>query len=236
MHLVPGLAATSEGGVVQATRSLCAPYLGYVPFEPKVGAPMSKGRATSCMSFNNEVLDYLRATPSIEVVVLSNSLGAYADKHTGWKALQRRAGGIRETTARVSDADAAARATIDALREMGIKVVVIAPLPTAEFDVALCRERRQTGRLLLGPHASCRIEVTEYRRVTSAQREFLSRLAAAAGVSVIGFDAFLCDASQCATELGGKPLYRDADHMTREGSELLGKMMGLGGLVEREAR
>jgi hypothetical protein len=68
MHLVPGLVATSTGGVAQATKSVCGPFIGLA----QVTAEYPREYAEHCIAFNDSVLAYLAKTPSVRVVVLSS--------------------------------------------------------------------------------------------------------------------------------------------------------------------
>jgi hypothetical protein len=68
MHLVPGVAATSKSGVAQATKSVCAPFLGLA----QVTAEYPRAYAEGCLAFNDSVFAYLAASPSVRVVALAS--------------------------------------------------------------------------------------------------------------------------------------------------------------------
>ena len=59
------------------------------------------------------------------------------------------------TDATVDDAVADMRETVRTLRALGKKVVLIAPPPALDIDIGLCLERRDSGKLTLGPHSDC---------------------------------------------------------------------------------
>jgi len=67
MHLLPALMGAA-GGVAQATRSACGPFLGLAPYLP--------GNAvySSCLDFNDSVISYIEQSPWIETVILASAL------------------------------------------------------------------------------------------------------------------------------------------------------------------
>jgi SGNH domain (fused to AT3 domains) len=66
--------------------------------------------------------------------------------------------------------------------------------------------------------------------------DLLRALPQGAGVEVISFDAYLCDPTWCRGYLDGKLIYRDTDHLSYEGAELLGRAIDLRAQIERAAR
>jgi hypothetical protein len=64
----------------------------------------------------------------------------------------------------------------------------------------------------------------------------LDQLPAKAGVEVVSFNDLLCNDSVCVTELDGKFLYRDAGHLSYEGSEIVVLKSGLTEKLIRAAR
>ena len=56
------------------------------------------------------------------------------------------------------------------------------------------------------------------------------------GVDVVWLEDLLCDESRCTTELDGILLYRDGGHLSRAGSALIGRRMGLGTALMQRAR
>jgi hypothetical protein len=74
MHLVEGIRTTSETGLVQATRTTCGPLVGVSSFQ--AGGWYNRAWGEKCVRFNDDVLAYLAAKPSVEVVVMSIFLRA----------------------------------------------------------------------------------------------------------------------------------------------------------------
>ena len=234
MHLIPGLAATSDAGILQAARSLCAPFLNLVVVDRKNA---NYDRATGCLAFNVAVVEYLKATPSIEVVVMSGSLAPYVGERTARRSrvLSLQDGELVEQAPSVETAVASLRETVEALRAYGKRVVIVGPPPAPGVDVGSCLERAASGKLLLGDRRDCRIALSH---VTERQRrvhEFLARVEAL-GIPVVRFDDVLCNEGHCESVLNGVFLYRDSGHLSYDGSRALSKRMDLGRLVLTQAR
>jgi len=217
MHLVPGIAETSGSmGVLQATRSTCGPILGAGPVSLDVGSEDNAAWARRCIDFNESVLQYLAAQKSVKVVVLASPFDQYVDADK-WGMLT--GGGYAQ--AGVDDAVSRMRDTVNRIRALGKRVVVVAPPPSSGFDIGDCLERRATGRWNAGPNAGCEVSQPLYQSKRGKVLELLSRLPKEAGVEVVRFDDFLCAQGVCKTSLEGHWLFRDAGHLSREGSVLL---------------
>lgn len=234
MHIVTGIAASSgEKGAIQATRSVCGPFLGLAPID---GDHFNLEWAAGCMQFNRSVLDYLAATPSVEVVVLSSLARQYLNLPPyKWRVAVEDGDGLEE---RPADMDTTVRAmtdTIRAVRAQGKRVVVVGPPPASGRDIGACLERKARGRLMLGAHANCELPLGEVRQYQAEVRGFLRRLRAESGVAVIDFEEFLCAEERCMVELEGRPLYRDAGHFSVAGSLAVGRKIGLGALLDARA-
>ena len=229
MHLVPGLVATTELGVAQATKSFCGPLEGLAAIsEPTYGRSWAEG----CLRFNQSVLKYLTSARSVEYVVLaspfSQYLGDKAGKSSNSNLLRTEGGELIRIEPSESLAIERIRATVSKLRLLGKRVVVVAPPPSSGFDLGRCLELNASGKLFLGADGdSCRISTRAYLQHHAAVRHFLEQLPRAAQVNVVGFDDALCSAQVCETELNGVFIYRDGGHLSIEGSRKLGISMGL---------
>ena len=230
MHLVTGLAATTREGVLQATKSSCAPLLGVA----QITTELPRAFAERCLTFNQSVIDYLKATPSIRQVVLSSAVYPYFDPER--RLLRQVAGAIVEQQPDAATAMAATRATIAALRGLGKRVVIVAPPPSNGFDFSRCLERRARNRTLFGRFIDCDIPWAEYRSSKQETLAFLARVRSEADVEVVSFDAALCSGSACITEMDGTFLYRDEGHLSNDGGIVLARRMRLGDVLERAAR
>lgn len=225
MHLVPGLVrVASDRGLVQATKSSCGPFPGLTPVRPELGRGHSFAAPWigQCAAFNASVLDWLARHPEVETVVLSSLLTQYLDDSK--YELQRTASGerLRGQAAMSAALLADLSATVKRLRAMGKRVMVVAPPPSAAFDIAGCLERRQAGRWTIGATPGCVIDVADDAQRRAAEHRFIDALAASdPRLPVLRFEPLLCDAQRCQVERDGVPLYRDQGHLSREGSRLL---------------
>ncbi len=124
--------------------------------------------------------------------------------------------------------------TVAEIQAMGKRVVVIAPPPTADFNIASCQERHINHMIAFGGPEDCAIERKNYEALRAAILQFLHQLEK--DVPVIWFDDWLCHADECATTINNTMIYRDNGHFSYAGSVLVAKGMHLGDLVEERAR
>jgi peptidoglycan/LPS O-acetylase OafA/YrhL len=232
MQLVPGIAATSTGGVIQATKSACGPSLGLAQI---VSGAYSRDYAINCLSFNQAVFDYLAGTPSIEVVALSSPFYPYFDS-VNRRMLHEVNGALMDKTPSMALALQVFGSTIARIRALGKRVVIVAPPPSTGFDYTHCLERRATGRTLSGHLANCNMPLAQYRSAKAEVLDFLDVLKVQTGIDVISFDALLCSTDECVTALEGTAIYRDEGHFSYKGSKLVANAMSLGNLIESHAR
>jgi peptidoglycan/LPS O-acetylase OafA/YrhL len=230
MALVPGLARTSPGGVMQATKSVCAPFLGLAQVTPEYPRDYAEG----CIAFNDSVLAYLAKTPSVRVVVLSSPFYPYFDPQR--RLLLRADGALVDREPAQELALAAMRDTVARLRAAGKRVLVVAPPPSSGVDMTHCLERRAGDSALSSRKTDCRIRVADYQASKAQTLQFLARMETEADVPVLRFDPLLCDRDFCLTELDGSILYRDEGHFSNEGSLAIARRMHLGKQIDQLAR
>ncbi len=236
MHLVPGLADTLP--LVQATKSACGPLLGLAPWRPLYGGrgiDMSRAWAKGCLSFNDSVIEYLKRQPSIEFVVLSSPFNAYVAQGR-YRHLSRHELRLDDNEADADRTVEAMQRTVKAVRELGKQVVVVAPPPSAHFNIGACLERMTSGRLLLGAPFGCEVDAKAYAAARTEVLRLLVRMTDEAGVEVVRFDDFLCDESRCRTSIEGTLLYRDGSHLSYDGSRLLARQMDLPARIRSATR
>jgi peptidoglycan/LPS O-acetylase OafA/YrhL len=208
MHLVPGLVATDPGlGIAQATFSSCGPVLGLAP------ALNGADWARDCKSFNASVLEYVRRSPDIEYVVVSFQVALYSSS-------EARAPAPQESDARREVFVRRFEETLQAVREAGKKVLIVAPMPSAGADYGLCLERLSSDLLTVSSVALAGCAMDEATAIRNAAQvtALLSRVATESGVTVVWPSAFLCEAGRCQTVDGDVPIYRDPVHLSNDGS------------------
>jgi peptidoglycan/LPS O-acetylase OafA/YrhL len=214
-HLMPALEAISAPAklrVLQRSMSGCAPLLGIIPY---------RGRYPrhSCGEFNTMVLSEIRALASLGPtgVILSARWSTYLNPSPP------PTDGIYSLTYDGSPlpADAAAVAlttqlkhTITTLRQLGVPVLVVAPVPEHRFVPAQCLARRD--------EAFCSISVGESANMRAPALSALEH-GLEQSVSAHLIDPFheICGADRCPVSQDGNLLYTDANHLSRKGAEML---------------
>lgn len=230
-HLVPGLLATSRRPIVQAAKGHCTPFVGVAA----VVTPNEDGFSRRCLSFNGSVIEYLKRTPSVSVVILSGqyfrflpSVSAYAIRDDGREIVRSPLG--------LAAMIEAQRHTVAAIRGLGRRVVVVSPPPPIGFDAGQCWQRLAEHLPIARPHADCRIARRNPERSTEMIDAMTAGFVERAGVPVISLDEALCTAGECAVAERGRPIFRDEGHLTRTGSLLVGRRLNLGERVWAVAR
>lgn len=217
MHLLDGLMTAGEPDIVQATKPFCGPFPGV--------AGLGKGAdwAVSCLDFNEAVQGYLAKTPSIRTVVLSGRIDNVLGEAN--EVLVRRHGVSFTEPAASGEAMRKLAGLVASLNRKGIKVVFFTPPPGTSFDASLCFERVSRGLWSLGTDPACAISVADYRAVKADRVRFIEQLDTIPDLEVVRLDRYLCDETRCITRINDTMLYRDASHLSREGSKLLGQRM-----------
>jgi peptidoglycan/LPS O-acetylase OafA/YrhL len=229
MHLVPGLLVSSFGSaLVQVTQSSCGPVLELAIVQPS-GSEKTAAAAASCIRFNRSAFDYLTAQRSVEYVIMSSPLDYMLD--TGSMYLSG------DEVVRVNDRLLLERyaATIEALRRVGKKVIIVAPTPTVDFNIGLCQERLESGRPIIG-RTTCDFKEAAYLTARRNVVAFLQELERTANVTVLWPKDALCLQGVCRAVIDGKFVYRDAGHFSHEGSVAFQKIFALDEKVLRFAR
>jgi peptidoglycan/LPS O-acetylase OafA/YrhL len=228
-QVIPAIRATTARPIAQASAGGCAPLIGVAP----VDLQASRALAKRCLSFNDSVVAYLARTPSIAVVALSGRYLRYTQP--GTRALQPGGGGT--TLAPIGfDALVAAQArTAAAIRALGKRVVLISAVPQAGFDVGQCWERRLSRLPSVTAAPACAIVAANAHPRFGWTARLMDAFARG-GTPVVRLDRALCAARRCATAWDDIPLYRDTSHMSATGSVLVGRRIGLGARLWRDAR
>ncbi|HSH90323.1 MAG TPA: acyltransferase family protein [Ramlibacter sp.] len=223
MHLVPGIA--SRQGVLQATRSICAPLRG----NAVILGGVDESWAKRCIQFNESVLAYLKTADSIKTVVLSSPFHQQVsdDELVLVTDLKGNDPFYRSVRASIPEAVEGIRRTAEAVKAMGKQVVIIAPPPSTGFDIGRCVERMDRKLVTLSPPPDCQVRESVYRTERRKVLEFLAEVPKQTGVQVISFDDYLCKEGRCRTVIDGTLIYRDTGHLSHDGSVFLAKAISL---------
>jgi hypothetical protein len=207
MALLPGvIEAAGNRGVVQMTRSACAPIGGLATHT----LYLNRVWGQNCIAFNRSVVEAIKANPSIRTVIIASAWVplkntgdelTIGDKITPWSAEV----GL-----------AALRATIAELRRAGKRVVLIGSTPAFGADPVQCQQRRSAGLIVF---REC-----DSRPVGSQADQQLSRLSQ--DVPVLLPRAALCSAHAC--DLRGM---RDAGHLNDTGAIVVARRLKLAAAI-----
>ena len=219
MHLVPGLAASGNDNIIQATRSSCPPAFGYAQFNNS--SRYTEDWAHRCIEHNRQFLRYLQSMPSIETVVIGSTFRAFT-LAAPWQAVVYGRGGT-SSVAPISEATSlrALISMVGTLRSIGKRVVIVAPPPASGQDFSECIERVATGKITFGVD-NCNISREADQRFYGDALTLLRNLSTSADVEVIDPRDWVCDINRCSTILSNIPLYRDPIHLSVSGSKYLG--------------
>lgn len=229
MHLVPGIAATSQAKVMQVTRSTCAPLLGFA-----ILSPPNYGRewAQDCIRFNQAALRTIANMPSIEVVVLASESSYFLFG----RVLTLNGERFEERAASVELAANYLRETVRAIRKAGKRVIIMAPPPRGDFNIGKCIERSYTKKISFGASSECLISTEMANNNSLASRELLNNVGEREFVNIFSFRDTLCTHTLCATQWDGNILYRDSAHLSYEGSIAIAKKAELVSQLEDLAK
>ncbi|WP_243369664.1 acyltransferase family protein [Microvirga solisilvae] len=214
MHLVPGIVSETKQGLVQASFSTCAALLGLSRKRNDIANPERWAR--SCISFNQEVLKYLEATPSIETVVLGNQWRPIVNDSMQILSMGEKS----KLVAHKAGIDLAVESfgkTVAAIKQLGKKVVVFGPPPSYGVDFSVCVERMMTNKVILGS-SDCRLDRRKAFEVDANVNTFLDRIARGHSVIVVRMADVLCTEDKCETILDGISVYSDSVHLSHAGS------------------
>ncbi len=221
-HLTPGIAASTAHPLAQASMGQCAPFANYAA----VVHANERAYFEGCLKFNASVLAWLAQHPEVRVVVLVGQYTRTLGKISSY-ALSAQGTGYRpEPLGQARTAQAQAE-TVAALHALGRRVIVVAPPPPANFDRGQCWARQVEHLPIWGRFASCRVDegaVAPQRAATGALMAAFAR----AGAPVFDMRPALCGAAGCASTAGPAPLYRDQDHLSRQGAVVVGQRLQLG--------
>ncbi len=230
MHLVPGLAQhVGAQGLLQATKSSCGPFLNIAPYKPEAapGETFAPRWVAQCQAFNRSVLAWLGGHPEVHTVVLSSLLTQYLDTRR-YSPRRLTADGLPSSQA--MDETALQQALLEdllhsaeQLRRLGKRVLLIAPPPRADFNIAACLERQALGRWTLGATPDCRVDPAHQDAGSEQVRSWLQQVERR--LPVLRFEPLLCRAQRCEVMQAGVMLYRDQGHLSEDGSrELLPRL------------
>ena len=203
MHLAQGLGASGKG-FRQHTLSACAPVLDVAQFD------IQKNRewGQDCIKFNNQVMSWIKNN-SIQTVILASPFKDIVNMD-----LQTVDGEIIERS--FEKAKLSVLNTVQTLRESGARVVIVSPTPTpiGDWDVGACLVKQKIYNASID---SCNFELN----LTTSPLQLLREVEGEVPIYWLHED--ICSENICQAQIDDVLMFRDAIHLTKEGSLFLGK-------------
>jgi len=213
MHLIDALVASNpQIKLLQMTKTSCVPAIGIATLGDE-----TTYRAKECISFNQRVIDWLSAhEDQIKHVVISST---FYNFHDGQKNLL-----VGDKIMRPSNGIPRRKfhETLQKIRNMNITPIIVSPPPRTGAEIGRC--------LAFMVRDSAKSSVCDFRHteVSLMHRNAVTFLEGMApDVKVIWLDDYICKGGICRTYMNDTFVYRDADHLAREGAAMLGKVMNL---------
>ncbi|AML52192.1 acyltransferase family protein [Falsihalocynthiibacter arcticus] len=207
MHLAEAIeVGTKWQGMVQHTKSVCAPIPGLSVVTPEYPDAWARG----CLDFNEQVLAWLADQPSIKYVVMSSPFGLIYNELL-------LANGEHVTEGQQELVRQSLLETSRKLKAMGKSLVVVSPPPVTGENIGQCLAATlRSGR----SDDSCDYTRSDFHPASTAKIDFLRTLDPE--ISVLYLEDFLCPNGVCDTMIGSTFMFRDDGHLSIEGSRYLG--------------
>lgn len=216
-HLFPGLSAYSGIHLVNFGHHTCPPFYNAERRRKDIvdgGCKLEMGLALSTAE----------KAPFIKTVILS-TMGPYymyGDRKGGGPGVSVKLSGHEEVHDGVQIFNLGLREALQRLTSAGKRVVLMTDVPELGFDARECLGRplsitNRVKDICAVPRLEHELRTREYRQImTAAAKDF-------PGVVLFDTEKFFCDDKWCWAKINGELLYRDGDHLTREGSNLVAR-------------
>ncbi|MEG0858385.1 MAG: acyltransferase family protein [Pseudomonas sp.] len=159
---------------------------------------IKEGYKVSCPAYNEEAFNQIK---NYDTVIVSGSWPAYDEV---------------DKTAFLADFDA----MLDVLSQSGKKVIIALKVPTFNAIDRQCSEKA-----IKIPFMNCEQKtIISDRGETQLNQEIIKRVSARENFSYFSVRNLICDGKTCSAFSGKTQLYYDRGHLSREGSEKLGRI------------
>lgn len=237
MHLIPGVDATKgDHSIIQATKYVCGPLMGVAPIGAFVGSEHTAHWAQTCLEFNNSVLNYLEKNKSIKTVVLSSVFIQYLSVDKFDLLTMNNEVVDKDFLSHRDAAKNAIKNTIDKIRSLGKKVVIVAPPPDLGLDEGRCVERLERNMLRFGGLSDCVFMRRNSDKKMAPVYNFLADVSTLNNVSVIKFDDYLDVNGKIIPSIDNQNIFIANGHLSYSGSVYLAKKMDLVNRIFQLAR
>jgi peptidoglycan/LPS O-acetylase OafA/YrhL len=213
-------AATDRGlNGLNATTNGCPPLLNLTNVQ--------RDRDGICLDYNDAVLQLLQDRPELHTIILMGRWARYAEatpygQESGNPLFMRTRDQAASTVAgnRAMVGEAYTQ-TLEQLRRLGRRVIVLGPLPEIGHLVP--------NSMAKATHLSRPVELRLPRRAFDARNRFVIPMLAAGAADTaqwVPMQEALCDADWCRIQQHGLPLYSDDDHLSSVGADLYIPLFG----------
>lgn len=199
MHLLPGLIESDKNvSVQQATVSQCIPILDF----------SLANTHYNCIDFNDKVYEWLKGSDTKYVLLASPFMGI------GESTVLIDRYGITTRNSREVLFNQLSN-LVKEIRYMDKIPIIVTPTPNDGGDKGQCLVRQLMRE---GDLKAC-----NFYEATTNRRQVDKTLKEIEGSNIIDLRKLICDQGNCISSLEGNFLYRDAGHLSYEGSRYLGK-------------
>lgn len=209
MHLVDGIVASnSNAEIIQMTKSVCGPFINIAPIkEPGY----SKSWAEDCLSFNQQVRQWLQKNDSVKYVVLSSPFEIYFNNPLLF-------GDGQQVLSTLSIIHQELEKTIAEIKKLGATPIVFSPPPKNGEDLGRCLS---TASWRGDDLDNCNFKEGGLTLENSMAYELMQSISK--NTKVISLKNIMCENTECKAHAGDIYLYRDNGHLSVEGSAFLGE-------------
>jgi peptidoglycan/LPS O-acetylase OafA/YrhL len=209
MHLVQGiLSSNPTAKVIQVTKSLCGPILDISPIDAKHPKLWGLG----CLKFNDDFKEWLKVNNSVKYIVISSPFSQYISAEN---KILNRDGSIQRTDRWLLKSQL--RATLNTLQSLDVTPIVFSPPPADGNNIGRCLARAEWMGMSLD---NCNFKTSQFTKERNTIFSILDELST--DYKIIRLDKMICVETTCRTHIEGTWLFRDAGHLSIEGSSLLG--------------
>jgi hypothetical protein len=179
----------------------------------------------ACSQFTAAVFAYIQQNAAqADAVLISGFYGGrywdvWADSDLNKKPLQVSKGDLTAEDPSLSTMSMRALESMRALKQLGLSIIIELPKPVAKSAQFRCVDWFNRDN----PHCDHRPEmVDDFRsRTAGGLKLILAADRFLGGVEFWDPSIVLCNAASCPSQVDGKPVYFDADHLSGFGNELL---------------
>jgi len=208
MHLAQALlASNSDMSFIQFTKPSCAPIINIAI----TGAAWPLNWSRNCIKNNDQIIDWLKKNKNIRYVLMSSP---YSDLLGG--TIFQRDGKIYDKY-QYDIVYKNILETVSKIKSLGKTPIIISPPPKNGENIGRCLAKMKIFRK---NDESCNFNRESFSHETLMAYGLMKNLKKY--TNVIMLDNYICDKNICYAYMEGNFIYRDEEHLSKEGSYYLG--------------